>query len=97
MPRPGGGADDLHYILDSQYVIRHPDGSAEKSQVRDKAQLVALLTGRFGLRLQEKDMLGLDRYLIAAPLGQTAARAVVAAPRSALLLPSALVPCSTAR
>ena len=58
-----GSPDDLHYILNNTYVVRHPDGSATKTTVKNRAQLLALLTDRFGLRATDVDLPDLTRFL----------------------------------
>ena len=67
--RADGAADDLHYILNEEYVIRRADGSATKTIVRDRAQLLTLLSDRFGLRAADLDLPELTKYL-----GKTDAR-----------------------
>ena len=67
--RADGAADDFHYILNEEYVIQRADGSATKTIVRDRAQLLTLLSDRFGLRAADLDLPELTKYL-----GKTAAR-----------------------
>jgi arylamine N-acetyltransferase len=55
--------EDRHHILNDSYVVRRADGTVmATTPIADKAQLVGLLEGTFGLTLPP-DIQGVDRYL----------------------------------
>ena len=68
--RADGTADDLHYILNEQYVIRRADGTATKTLVHDRSQLLTLLSDRFGLRAADLDLPELTKYLSKIDIGE---------------------------
>ena len=58
-----GTPDALHSILNNTYVVRKHDGTSTKVIIRNRAQLLSLLTCRFGLRAPDLDRPDLTRFL----------------------------------
>jgi len=55
--------DSCHSITNQYYTIRNQDGKSTRGVIKDRAELLSLLTTVFGMAIPEGEASGIDRYL----------------------------------